>query len=212
MITLTLKNLAFEREHQVLFSDLSCHLQEGDFLQVIGENGSGKSTLLRILAGLLEPHEGDVLWQGKSIFQERDAYQPHLHYIGHLNGIRPYLTCYENLDLNASLISQKITREHINESLRQVSLHRSSTLQAIHLSAGQQRRLALARLLLHPAKLWILDEPTTALDQSSQEMLTQMLNQHVKTGGIVVIATHQDFMIEASEKHIAHLSAPRRDS
>src|SRR5438046_786881 len=103
-MTLLIKNIAFERNYQFLFSQVHCELQAGEILQIRGENGSGKSTLLRILASYLEPHEGNISWHGKCITLHRDTYQQQLHYIGHQNGIKPYLTVYENLELTSALM------------------------------------------------------------------------------------------------------------
>jgi len=199
---LTIDNLAFERNNQFLFREINFALQAGDLLQVRGANGSGKSTLLRMLAGFIEPQGGTILWQDKSICQHRDAYQQQLHYLGHHNGIKHSLTVYENLQLHAALMTNKPEPNHLKTAIKQVDLTHVSHTQAIHLSAGQLRRLGLARLLLHPIPLWILDEPTTALDADGQALLGHLLKQHLTNGGMAIIATHQTLAILHNTKTI----------
>ncbi len=200
MMKLTIANIAFERNYQFLFSQINCVLNSGEILQVRGVNGSGKSTLLRILSGFIEPHHGTVLWQEQSIFRYRDAYQQFLHYVGHLNGTKSNLTVHENLKLNAALTRSKINSLHLQAILKKMGLTHIANIQAQHLSAGQLRRVSLARLLLHPTPLWILDEPTTALDTEGQELLCDLLNQHVANNGIAIVATHQNLALHGITK------------
>lgn len=195
---LTLDHLAFERNHELLFSDIEHTLRTGEVTQVRGANGCGKSTLLRMLAGYIEPQQGAILWQQQNITNIRDEYQQHLCYIGHQNGLKPYLTVYENLQLNTLLAGLMISREHVFDVLERMQLRRLAEQQVISLSAGQARRLALARLLLGEKRLWILDEPITALDAAGQVLLEDLLQQHTATGGMAIIATHQDL---AGVKH-----------
>ncbi len=201
-MNLTIKNLSFERNHQFLFKNLNCELQTGEILQLRGPNGSGKSTLLRILAGYLEPLSGDILWQGKSIFDDRTLYQQQLQYLGHKNGVKPYLTVCENLELCCALGANPLDPYRIASVLRFVGLTKSMDTQAVRLSAGQVRRLALARLLINPTPLWILDEPMTALDTDGQALLSVLLKQHLSTGGLVIVATHQSLPFEWPTKVI----------
>jgi heme exporter protein A len=188
---LQIANLAFQRNNAMLLRDISCQLVAGEALQIRGANGSGKSTLLRILAGYLQPESGSISWHGLSIAEHRDTYQQELHYVGHQNGVKQNLTVYENLQLSSALRGKPCTPQHIHNILKQVELSHAAETKAIHLSAGQGRRLALARLLLHPATLWILDEPTTALDSTGQTLLIRLLNQHLANQGSVIVATHQ---------------------
>jgi heme exporter protein A len=192
-MTLILNNLAFERNHQLLFQPVNCTLNAGDSLQVRGTNGSGKSTLLRILAGYIETEIGSVTWQGQSILQAEN-YSQTLCYLGHQNGIRPYLTTYENLKLYCALSAQKSESSLLISALRQVGLAHAIETQAVFLSAGQKRRLALARLLVNPKPLWILDEPTTALDADGVSLLNELLVSHLNQNGIAIVATHQEFL------------------
>jgi heme exporter protein A len=189
-MTLQLLNLTFERHYQTLFADINCSLNQGEAIQIRGVNGSGKSTLLRILAGYIEPQEGSILWQNQCILKTRDDYQQQIHYIGHQNGTKPYLTVYENLQLMTALSQQPSA--DINSIIQRMGLSHLSDTQTWQLSAGQLRRTALARLLLHSAKLWILDEPATALDTEGQELFLNILSQHLQQGGMAIISTHHD--------------------
>lgn len=190
-MTLAIRQIAFERNHHFLFSDIHCELNAGELLQIRGANGSGKSTLLRLLAGFIEPHQGSVSWRNQSIHHERDLYQQELQYLGHQNGIKPYLTLYENILLNAALASIRPHSSQIKTAIKQMGLDHLSDQPAMHLSAGQLRRLSLIRLLLRPAAIWLLDEPATALDQEGQIVLVNLLNQHLAKGGMAILATHQ---------------------
>lgn len=204
MMQLIIDNLAFERNYQFLFSQINCVLNSGEILQVCGANGSGKSTLLRMLAGFIEPHTGTVLWQEKSIFRHRDTYQQYLHYVGHLNGTKPNLTVHENLQLNAALTNNKINSLHLKTTLQKMGLTHAIHTQAQYLSAGQLRRLSLARLLLNPTPLWILDEPMTTLDTEGQELLCDLLKQHLTNNGMAILATHQNLLLNRTMK-VIHL-------
>lgn len=199
---LTLTNLAFERNNQLLFENINCTLASGELLQIRGTNGSGKSTLLRLIAGFLEPQMGDILWQDHSVTAQRDAYREQLHYLGHQNGVKPSLTVQENLQLSCAFSAVKSTPEELIKIAEKVGLARFSQKQAMHLSAGQARRLSLARLLLKKNPLWILDEPTTALDSEGQQLLTDLLNEHLSAGGIAVVATHQTLPLQREMKMI----------
>jgi heme exporter protein A len=202
---LSIRDLSFERNNQTLFRAVNFTLSTGEMLQVRGANGSGKSSLLRILAGYMRPELGDVCWDGQCIFKNRDEYQQQLHYLGHQNGIKPLLTARENLTLNSALLLKKNT-SGIKNILARLGLERLQDTKAMHFSAGQSRRLALARLLLHPLRLWILDEPATALDAEGQALLAAMLAEHLQNNGSAIIATHQDLgaktqTLNLGEKH-----------
>lgn len=199
---LCIKNLSFERNQQLLLDRIDYALQAGDCLQVHGANGSGKSTFLRILAGFIYPTQGDIEWLGSSIFAERDLYQQELHYIGHQNGIKPYLTVFENLELISALSGTKSTSKEIQHILKKMDLLALIHNQANYLSAGQLRRLCLAKLLLQPKQVWILDEPMTSLDKGGQQLLDAMLVKHQARNGITIIATHQPIAPNISWKTV----------
>lgn len=209
-MTLCINNLEFSRNNEPLFSGIHNTLSPGELLQVQGANGSGKSTLLRILAGYIQSEIDMVLWHSKSIFQQLDYYTEELCYLGHQNGIKSYLTVYENLKLSCALSGKKISREQLKPVLASMQLEQAINTQAIHLSAGQKRRLALSRLQLTPRQLWILDEPTTALDSSGQHLFADMLKKHLLQGGMAVVATHHDLRITNKIKilQLSRMDAP----
>ena len=191
-MALSIQHLAFQRNNELLFSEVSLELQAGEMLQVRGDNGCGKSTLLRILAGYIYPETGSVLWQGKNIFQNLDDYSEAISYLGHQNGLKPHLTVYENLKLACALSGIKAQPDALKNVLYAMKLTHAEKTQAVYLSAGQKRRLALARLQLIPTRLWILDEPATALDHAGQHLLAEMLKLHLAQGGMAIVATHHD--------------------
>jgi len=198
-MTLYINNLAFERNNEVLFAGIHSTLQSSEMLQICGPNGCGKSTLLRILAGYIQPETGTILWHGKNIFATLDDYAQQLCYLGHQNGIKPYLTTCENLKLSCALSNKKMSREELKKVLRTMQLESVENTQAMHLSQGQKRRLALCRLQITSARLWILDEPTTALDHPGQTLLTDLLKQHLKNDGMAIVATHHDLGVSGSK-------------
>jgi heme exporter protein A len=170
------------RQQRILFSDVSFRLEKGGLLLVQGSNGSGKSSLLRILCGIATPYSGDIHWTPQ-----------HMHYIGHTNGIKLGLTVLENMRLFAALIQQP--HDETMPVLTQLELHPYQHRLAKHLSAGQKRRLALAKLLLFPKPLWILDEPLTALDAHSQRIFLSALETHLKNGGMAIVSSHHAFTL-----------------
>jgi len=171
---------AFRGERLVL-RDLSFHVPDGGALLLLGANGSGKSTLLRVLAGLKRPDAGQVAWRGQDA-REQPAV---VAYLGHLDAVKPGLTALENLALAA-----RVGRGSAASALEAVGLSALTDLPARLLSAGQKRRLALARLVVSRAGLWLLDEPTLGLDTASVERLGVLLAAHRAAGGVVVTATH----------------------
>ncbi len=184
------KQLFCERDQRVLFNDLNIDINSGEVLQVEGPNGSGKTTLLRILTGLSDAYEGEVLWKGVSIRSSRANYLTQTQYLGHLAGIKQTLSAQENLKWYASARSFT-SIENIDLVLDRMGLRGYEDVPCYKMSAGQQRRVNLARLLLMPAKLWILDEPFTAIDKKGVELIEQLLCEQVNNGGAVIITTHQ---------------------
>lgn len=182
--------LSCVRQQQALFARLSFAVNPGEILLIEGPNGSGKSSLLRLLSGLSTPHEGDILWQGKSIHPLYANYGCDLHYLGHTNGIKLGLTVIENMQLACQLASASATQPY-DSVLFLLQLHSYKNTLAKYLSAGQKRKLAFARLLLIPKPLWILDEPFTALDTASQEIVLQHLATHLSRQGICILSSHQ---------------------
>jgi heme exporter protein A len=179
------ENLACRRGERVVFAGLSFKVEPGAAVLLTGENGAGKSTLLRLLAGLLAPAEGRLLWQGVDAFADRAAHAGRLRYLSHADALKPALTARENLGFFARLWGGEV-----GAALDQLGLAPLAELPARVLSSGQKRRLALARLALAPAPLWLLDEPTVGLDAASVERLGGLLARHRAQGGMVLAATH----------------------
>jgi len=181
-------NLSCVRDERTLFHGLSFHVQPGDIVQIEGPNGAGKTSLLRLLAGLSRAEEGEVMWQSQPIRQQREIWHQNLLYLGHHPGVKSVLSPLENLHFWHGNHDE----EAIFEALEQVNLLGYEEVPVAQLSAGQQRRVALARLWLSPAKVWILDEPLTAIDKGGVEKLMARFAEHADNGGAVILTTHQD--------------------
>lgn len=188
------RELLCERDERTLFSGLSFTLNAGEWVQITGSNGAGKTTLLRLLTGLSRPDAGDVLWQGQPLHQVRDSYHQNLLWIGHQPGIKTRLTALENLHF----YHRDGDTAQCLEALAQAGLAGFEDIPVNQLSAGQQRRVALARLWLTRATLWILDEPFTAIDVNGVDRLTQRMAQHTEQG-IVILTTHQPLNVAESK-------------
>ena len=189
------RELLCERDERTLFSGLSFTLNAGEWVQITGSNGAGKTTLLRLLTGLSRPDAGDVLWQGQPLHQVRDSYHQNLLWIGHQPGIKTRLTALENLHF----YHRDGDTAQCLEALAQAGLAGFEDIPVNQLSAGQQRRVALARLWLTRATLWILDEPFTAIDVNGVDRLTQRMAQPTAPGGIVILTTHQPLNVAESK-------------
>ncbi|BED03276.1 TPA: cytochrome c biogenesis heme-transporting ATPase CcmA [Shigella flexneri] len=194
------RELLCERDERTLFSGLSFTLNAGEWVQITGSNGAGKTTLLRLLTGLSRPDAGEVLWQGQPLHQVRDSYHQNLLWIGHQPGIKTRLTALENLHF----YHRDGDTAQCLEALAQAGLAGFEDIPVNQLSAGQQRRVALARLWLTRATLWILDEPFTAIDVNGVDRLTQRMAQHTEQGGIVILTTHQ--LLNVAESKIRRIS------
>jgi heme exporter protein A len=190
------ENLACRRGERLVFAGLSLRLPAGAALIVTGANGSGKSSLLRLLATLLRPETGRLLWGGAAIAADPGPYRASIHYVGHLDAIKPALTPRETLEFWAG---QRAGRAAAGEALSALGLDRVADWPCRWLSAGQRRRLALARLVAPPAPVWLLDEPAAALDTDGEGRLATLIAAHRAAGGRVVVATHQPIAVEAAE-------------
>jgi len=193
-MTLEVKNLFCERDERILFSNFSLQINTAEVVQVIGQNGSGKTTLLRILCGLSDAYTGNIFWQGKPLDEVRDEFYQSMLYVGHLSGVKGTLTAEENLHWMMQL-DKSLNKCSIMDALKQVGLYGFEDVPCHSLSAGQQRRVGLARLYLSSAPLWILDEPFTALDKKGVGEKEALIANHVHEGGSVILTTHHDLMI-----------------
>lgn len=196
---LSAQQLACTRQQKILFADLSFQVQPGQTLLITGANGTGKSSLLRLLTGMATPAHGNVYWNNQEITNDLSSYVEHMHYLGHNNGLRLGLSIAENLLLASEIAQQPIQMDQVLADL-QLTAHKDTQTQ--YLSAGQKRRVALARLLLMPRKLWILDEPFTALDKDSQQLLSQQIDQHVQHGGMCILTSHQTVNLQSATKEL----------
>lgn len=193
---LEVSNLTAIRDERVLFEGLSFSIQSGELVQIEGRNGTGKTTLLRIVTGLADRDDGEIFWNKTNIEDDRDSYHSELLFLGHQTGIKRELTAYENLHFYQTVHSSGITKDEIYQALTQVGLAGREDVPVAKLSAGQQRRVALARLWLSKQKLWVLDEPLTAIDKQGVKVLESLFLQHAENGGIVVLTTHQDMFAD----------------
>ena len=180
-----------------MFSGLNFDLEPGTLLHVRGRNGSGKTTLLRALCGLLAPDAGEIRWKGENSRRLGDEYQADLLYFGHLNGIKSDLTGIENLRVSTILDGDEVNEGRLWSALEQMGLAGFEDLPTKVLSQGQKKRVALARILMSNAPLWILDEPFTALDADAVDLLQRLIAGHVAKDGMVVLTTHQEVPLTA---------------
>jgi heme exporter protein A len=192
---LVINDLKLIRHNQILFEHLNITLHPGQILVVEGLNGSGKSSLLRILTGLSRPDAGAILWQGHSINQLGSLYTQYFHYVTHHNGLKLDLSVYENIQMQCA-ISYLPKQKTIDQVLTLLQLTKEKNRLARFLSAGQKRRLALAKLWLIDKPLWILDEPLTALDQATISLFISYLNQHLQQNGRCILSTHHHLTIK----------------
>ncbi|MBT8118156.1 MAG: cytochrome c biogenesis heme-transporting ATPase CcmA [Gammaproteobacteria bacterium] len=190
------KSLECVRDDRLLFNDLSFAVAESEVLQIEGANGSGKTSLLRILCGLRLPEAGQVLWQEESIISNREDYYASMVYIGHLPCVKGDLTVLENVRSLLDTRSLSLSNEQIEVALAKVGLASYEDVPGKALSSGQRRRILLAFIELSQAKLWILDEPLTALDVQGVTLMESMIMEHKQAGGSVVFTTHHGMQLE----------------
>lgn len=182
------RNLACLRGERLVFKGVALTLGAGAALRLVGPNGSGKSSLLRLLAGLGRPAAGGILWNGADVAEDPDAHRRRLLFLGHADAVKPWLTTRENLAFWAAL--HGTAPDRIEAALRRFALIAQAALPARYLSQGQRRRLALARFAAIPARLWLLDEPTTGLDEANVATLEALVAEHCAAGGLAVVSTH----------------------
>jgi heme exporter protein A len=188
---LSVRALAASRGATRLFRDVSFEVGAGEWVALRGANGSGKTTLMRCVAGLAHADAGETLWNDMPCARSREAFHADLLYAGHLPGIKDELTAEENLHAALALRGIQADAAALHAALDEVGLRARRRLAARRLSAGQRRRIALARLIADPAPLWLLDEPLTALDAEGQALFERLLARHLARGGLALVATHQ---------------------
>ena len=198
---LTAENLGVRRGEDFIFMNISFKLSDGEALVLTGRNGSGKSTLLRTVAGLLRPERGQVKIAGEGIEAEMRPSEA-CHYLGHRNAMKTELTVSENLRFWKDFLGDfhGAAGVAIDEAAESVGLDGITHLPFGYLSAGQQRRFAMAKLLVAWRPVWILDEPTAALDRAADDMFTDLVKGHLAKGGIVLAATHQPLGLEKAQE------------
>ena len=188
-----------------LFSNIHFKLQSGEALVVEGSNGSGKTSLLRILCGFNYPAEGEISWDGISI-DGHESYQQQISYIGHASGVKLDLTVFENLAFAQRLVGTDRNETEIKDIIRTVGLFKQRNILTRKLSAGQKRRVALARLQLEERQLWVLDEPLTALDREFVTEFEEVLKRHLENNGMLIVTTHRELVLPASQMKRINLS------
>ena len=196
---LSIHDLVCARGDRQLFSGANFELAAGEGLYVSGPNGAGKTSLLRLICGLAVPEHGEVRWGGESIRQLREDYTRNLLFLGHAAALKDELSAVENLRIGASLAGREVSDGEAMKALRLFGLKGREHLPARVLSAGQRRRVNLARMLLpDPPRLWVLDEPFTALDAKAVTQLSEVISAHLQSGGMAIFTTHQEVNFSGS--------------
>ncbi|UZE94925.1 cytochrome c biogenesis heme-transporting ATPase CcmA [Alkalimarinus alittae] len=195
------ESLFCERDERVLFEDLNFSINAGEIIQVEGPNGSGKTTLLRIMSGLSGAYEGAIFWKGEPVNASRIDFLSNLLYLGHKPGVKAILTPVENLRALMG-VRQHVSDDQIHYALEKVGLYGYEDVPCHNLSAGQHRRVALARLYLSTDALWILDEAFTAIDKKGVKELETLLQTRAQQGGAVLLTTHHELQLESGFKKL----------
>lgn len=188
---LSASDLSCVRGDRSLFAGIGFAVEAGEWLHVRGANGSGKTSLLRLLAGLSQPAHGEIRWDGKRVKDDTQAFRSELLYLGHHAAVKEELTALENLQLASELDGDALPRAEAEAALQRFGLKGREDLPVRFLSAGQKRRVLLARLVTRKAKLWVLDEPFTALDTRAVQLLGTLIGEHLEQGGMAVVTSHQ---------------------
>lgn len=204
---LSFSKLGCSRGGRQLFHDVDCVLEAGRWLYVAGANGVGKTSLLRMVCGLAPVEAGDICWNGISIQTQRDVYRQDLCYLGHLNALQESMTVNENLMFTAALSGIAPDAAQTREVLARFGVGGRGHQLAKHLSQGQKRRVALSRLALSPARLWVLDEPFVAMDEAGVRMLADLIADHLAKGGLAVVTSHQQVDIGTVPAQMLELRA-----
>ena len=195
------QGLCLFRGDHCLFKSLEFALDPGELLVVEGPNGSGKTSLLRGIAGLLDFETGTIRWCGSAVKDNYQGFRADLVWLSHRIGCKGDLNLIENLRFEAGLRATDETR--LGSALERLNLSTLTELPMRSLSAGQQRRVALARMLLARARLWMMDEPFTNLDRGGQALVTELIAEHLQAGGSCVVASHQPLDIDGSTRRVS---------
>jgi heme exporter protein A len=193
MSKLSVNNLSCQRGYNLLFENLSFELNSGEVLRISGQNGSGKTSLLKIIAGLNTPELGSIVFDKSKLNSEK--FQLETLYLGHYAALSSELSCIENLEYLTNL-STEITFPNFHNALKEVGLNNYEHELAGNLSAGQKRRIALSLLFISQSKVWLLDEPFTALDSDGIKIIENQIERHCSNGGLCILTTHQDCNIK----------------
>ncbi|MEP7312382.1 MAG: cytochrome c biogenesis heme-transporting ATPase CcmA [Pseudomonadota bacterium] len=199
---LELTNLYLWRGERLVLNGMSLAVAQGQALQLLWPNGAGKTSLLRCVAGFLHAEEGTIRWKGADTAQDLRAFHGDLAYLGHELALKGDLTTTENLHYSLGL-RRSATDAQIASALQSLGLVDAETELVRRLSAGQQRRVALARLCLWDAQLWLLDEPAANLDAAGQRHVTEAIARHLAAGGSAIIASHQALALDAASSRIS---------
>lgn len=205
--TLSFSKLGCERGGRQLFKNVDCVLESGRWLYVAGANGVGKTSLLRMVCGLAPIESGEICWNGTPIHAQHDAYRQDLCYLGHHNALQESMTVNENLMFTAALSGSAPDAAQTQEVLARFGVGGRGQQLARHLSQGQKRRVALSRLALSPARLWVLDEPFVAMDEAGVRMLADLVAAHLEQGGLAVLTSHQQVDIGTIPAQLLELRA-----
>jgi len=204
---LEVSNLKCVRGERQLFDGVGFRLESGRLLYLRGANGSGKTSLLRILCGLSPAEAGQILWDGVPIKELGEVYRRDLFYLGHHNALQEALTVDENLAFYSALAGAIPSAADTANALARLGLRGCQSRLVRHLSQGQKRRVALSRLMLNRARLWVLDEPFVALDQAAIELLADLVAAHLAKGGLAVFTSHQQVDIGTVQAQVLELNA-----
>nr|WP_319564705.1 cytochrome c biogenesis heme-transporting ATPase CcmA [uncultured Rhodoferax sp.] len=206
-LSLSFSKLGCIKGGRQLFKNVDCTLEAGNWLYVAGANGVGKTSLLRMVCGLAPIESGHIFWNGLPIQTQSENFRQNLCYLGHLNALQESMTVDENLAFTSALGGMTPDRLQTQEVLTQFGLRGRGKQLVRHLSQGQKRRVALSRLVLSPAKLWVLDEPYVAMDEAGIGLLANLIADHLSKGGMAVLTSHQRVAIGQIPAQMLELQA-----